>query len=100
MIVMGRLPGRAFASVAFLSVLSPQSLVLAQQPADSAYTAAIRELTPSDPKWKFSTEMVDYLPASSTVPTPLKGLGYVPGTIGRLSYVADLNRYLKSIADA
>jgi len=81
------------------------SLVLAgplsaQQPVDAEYTARIRELTPTDPRWKFSTELVDYLPASSTVPTPLKVLGYVPGTTGRLSYVADINRYLKAVADA
>ncbi|HEX9730304.1 MAG TPA: M14 family zinc carboxypeptidase [Gemmatimonadales bacterium] len=72
----------------------------AQQRIDSAYTAQIRELTPTDPVWKFTTELVDYLPASATVPTPLAVLGYVPGTIGRLSYVADVNRYFKSVADA
>ena len=71
-----------------------------QQPIDSAYTARIRELTPTDPRWKFTTEMVDALPASTTVPTPLKVLGYVPGTIGKLSYVADVNKYFKAIADA
>jgi hypothetical protein len=72
----------------------------AQQAIDSAYTAAIRELTPTDPRWKFSTELVDQLPASATVPTPLKVLGYVPGTIGRLSYVADINRYFKAVDEA
>ena len=59
----------------------------AQSPAtpaiDAEYTARIRELTPTDPKWKFTTELVDYLPASATVPTPLKVLGYVPGTVGQ-----------------
>jgi hypothetical protein len=72
----------------------------AQQAVDSVYTAAIRELTPTDPVWKFSTELVDYLPASNTVPSPLAVLGYVPGTIGRLSYVADINRYFRAVADA
>jgi hypothetical protein len=72
----------------------------AQQALDSAYTAKIRELTPTDSVWKFSTEFVDYLPASNSVPTPLAALGYVPGTIGRLSYVADINRYFKAVADA
>ncbi len=52
------------------------------QPIDSAYTAKIRELTPTHPTWKFTTELVDHLPASPTVPTPLKVLGYVPGTVG------------------
>src|ERR1700689_4296203 len=72
----------------------------AQQPVDSAYTRAIQELTPTDPKWKFSTELVDCLPASATVPSPLKVLGYVPGTVGRLSYVADINRYFRALAAA
>jgi len=72
----------------------------AQQPIDSAYTARIKELTPTDKRWKFTTELVETLPASSTVPTPLKILGYVPGTIGKLSYVADINRYFKAVADA
>jgi hypothetical protein len=81
----------------FLLFASPAA---AQQALDSAYTAKIRELTPKDSVWKFSTEFVDYLPASSTVPTPLAALGYVPGTIGRLSHVADINRYFKAVADA
>ena len=70
------------------------------QPLDSAYTAQIRALTPTDPHWKFTTEFVDHLPASSTVPTPLKTLGYVPGTVGRLSKVADINRYFRAVAAA
>ncbi|HET6702381.1 MAG TPA: M14 family zinc carboxypeptidase, partial [Gemmatimonadaceae bacterium] len=69
----------------------------AQQTNDAEYTAKIRELTPTDPKWKFTTELVDHLPASATVPSPLKVLGYVPGTPGRLSYVADINRYFKAL---
>ncbi len=72
----------------------------AQQAIDSAYTAKIRDLTPTDPKWNFTTELVNYLPASATVPSPLKILGYVPGTIGKLSYVADINRYYRALAAA
>jgi len=74
--------------------------VAAQQPIDSAYSAKIRELTPTDTRWKFTTELVSTLPASATVPTPLKILGYVPGTLGRLSYVADLNKYFDALAAA
>ena len=72
----------------------------AQQPIDSVYSARIKELTPADPRWKFTTELVETLPASATVPTPLKILGYVPGTIGKLSHVAELNKYFKAVADA
>jgi len=76
------------------------SAAAAQQPIDSAYTKAIRELTPTDPKWVFTTELVNYLPASATVPSPLKVLGYVPGTVGKLSHVADINRYFRALAAA
>ena len=72
----------------------------AQQPIDSVYSARIKELTPTDARWKFTTEMVETLPASSTVPTPLKVLGYVPGTIGKLSHVADINKYFRAVAAA
>jgi hypothetical protein len=72
----------------------------AQQTIDSTYTKAIRQLTPTDARWKFSTELVDYLPASATVPTPLAVLGYVPGTVGRLSHVADINKYFRALAAA
>ena len=75
-------------------------LASAQQAIDSAYSARIKELTPTDPHWKFTTELVETLPASSTVPTPLKVLGYVPGTIGKLSYVADINRYFNAVASS
>ena len=67
---------------------------------DSAYSAQIVALTPVDPRWKFSTDLVDHLPYSATVPTPLKVLGYVPGTLGRLSRTADLNRYFRALAAA
>ena len=72
----------------------------AQQPIDSTYSAQITRLTPTDSRWKFTTELVSSLPASSTVPTPLKVLGYVPGTEGRLSYVADINKYFDALAAA
>ena len=68
-----------------------------QQPVDSAYTAKIRELTTES---RFNTELTDHLPADSRVPTPLKALGYVPGTVGKLSYVADITRYFRTLDEA
>jgi len=96
---------RVVASLAlFATVLTAPTGMAAQLPAgsliDAEYTAKIRELTPTDPKWKFTTELVDYLPRSATVPTPLKILGYVPGTVGKLSHVADVNRYFRAVAAA
>jgi hypothetical protein len=95
------MPVKRIASV--LTLLACAILPLqAQQPIDSSYSARIRELTPVDATghWKFTTELVSTLPASSTVPTPLKVLGYVPGTLGKLSYVAELNRYFDALAAA
>jgi hypothetical protein len=37
--------------------------VSAQQPIDSAYSAQITQLTPTDKRWKFTTELVSSLPA-------------------------------------
>jgi hypothetical protein len=68
-----------------------------QQPVDSAYTAKIRELT-TEPR--FNTELTDHLPADARVPTPFKVLGYVPGTVGRLSYVADITRYFRALDES
>ncbi len=83
------------------AMMAPIGFALhAQQSNDAEYTAKIRELTPVDPKWKFTTELVDHLPASKTVPTPLKVLGYVPGTIGRLSRTEDLNKYFRAVEAA
>jgi len=79
-------------------VLAAVVAVLAlQQPVDSAYTAKIRELT-TEPR--FNTELTDHLPADARVPSPLKVLGYVPGTVGRLSYVADVTRYFRALDEA
>jgi hypothetical protein len=72
-------------------------LALAQQPLDSAYTAKIRALT-SEPR--FNTELTDHLPADPRVPSPLRVLGYVPGELGRLSYVADITRYFRTLDEA
>ena len=69
----------------------------AQQPVDTAYTRQIRAST-SEPR--FNTDLTDYLPADPRIPTPLAVLGYVPGTVGRLSRVADINRYFRALAAA
>src|SRR5688572_2656342 len=85
---------------AALSVALLGASLSAQVAIDSTYTARIRELTPTDPRWKFTTELVDHLPASATVPSPLKVLGYVPGTVGKLSHVAEINKYFRAVAAA
>ena len=62
---------------------------------DEDYTKKIKEYL-SDPR--FTTELVDHLPVSSKVPTPLKFLGSMPGQPGELYYNADINRYYEELA--
>ena len=93
---MRRLLGLAIAAL----TAAPLSAQRGSQPIDSTYTARILELTPTHPQYKFITEMVDYMPSSATVPTPLKVLGYVPGTIGRLAYSAEAAKYYRAVEAA
>ena len=82
------------ASAALLS-FSPSAHAQAAQANDSAYTAKIKEYL-QDPR--ISTELVDHLPSSATVPTPLKFLGKIVGTPGELTYSKDINRYFDALA--
>jgi len=66
-----------------------------KQANDEDYTKKIKEYL-SDPR--FTTELVDHLPASSKVPTPLKFMGSMPGQPGELYYNADINRYYEELA--
>ena len=65
-----------------------------QQPIDAAYTAKIREYL-RDPR--ITTELVDHLPASPTVPTPLAFHGRIVGTPGELTYAKDIHRYYEAL---
>ncbi len=67
------------------------------QKVDEEYTAKIKEYT-QDPR--VITELVDHLPASDTVPTPLKFFGRMPGTPGELTYAKDIYRYYAAIDKA
>ena len=48
----------------------------------------------------FLTELVDHLPASDTVPTPEKVLGYAIGTPDKLTYTKDIYRYMRELEKA
>jgi Zinc carboxypeptidase len=67
------------------------------QKLDEEYTAKIKEYT-QDPR--ISTELVDHLPASDTIPTPLKFFGRMPGTPGELTYAKDIQRYYEALDKA
>ncbi|MGC8793802.1 MAG: M14 family zinc carboxypeptidase, partial [Bryobacteraceae bacterium] len=66
----------------------------AQQRIDEGYTAKIKQYT-TEPF--FLTELVDHLPASDTVPTPEKVLGYIVGTPEKLTYSKDIYNYLRTL---
>src|SRR6476469_1662154 len=87
----------AVATCLFNAALAFGQAAPAAQRNDAAYTAKIKEYL-TDPR--ISTELVDHLPASDKVPTPLKFLGRIIGTPGELTHSADINRYLKAVAEA
>jgi len=64
---------------------------------DEPYTAEIRKQT-TEPR--FTTELVDHLPASATVPSPLKFHGYIAGAEGKLTYAEDVYRYMRAVEAA
>jgi Zinc carboxypeptidase len=63
-----------------------------KQPIDEAYTAKIHKYT-TEPY--FLSPLVDYLPASKTVPTPEVVLGDVAGAPGILPYAEDVYKYMR-----
>src|SRR4051812_43743072 len=65
------------------------------QKQDEAYGALIKQHL-TDPR--FTTELVDHMPASDTVPSPLKFFGRIPGTPGELTYAKDIQRYYEELA--
>jgi hypothetical protein len=77
--------------------LAAPTLAGAQQRVDEEYTRLIAEHLQDE---RISTELVDHLPASDVVPTPLDFHGRIVGTPGELTYAADIHRYMRAIADA
>jgi hypothetical protein len=72
----------------------PRTAPPAPQRQDEAYGAKIKEYT-QDPR--IITELVDHLPASATVPSPLKFLGRIPGTPDELTYYKDIVGYFDAL---
>ena len=64
------------------------------QPVDQHYTDQMRKYT-TDPA--FTSPLVDYLPASKTVPTPEKVLGDVAGAPDMLPYAEDVYKYFRML---
>src|SRR6201991_3825637 len=85
-----------------------QSPLLAQQPSqpfsrdpkiaiDEDYTKKIKEYTTET---FFTSPLVDYLPASKTVPTPQAVLGDIAGAPGKLPYSTEVYTYMRMVEKA
>ncbi len=68
-----------------------------KQPVDEAYTAKIQKYTTAP---YFTSPLVNYLPASKTVPTPEAVLGDVAGAPGILPYAEDVYKYMRLLEEA
>jgi hypothetical protein len=89
-------PMRMVSTALAACVLCAAALAQTQR-TDEGYTAKIRQYT-TEPF--FLTELVDHLPASDTVPTPEKILGYAIGTPDKLTYTKDIYRYMRALEKA
>jgi hypothetical protein len=98
----------AFTSPAFAQTTPARSLSLSDlsaakpgrspsQPIDEEYTKKIREYT-TEPF--FSSVLVDYLPASATVPTPKAVLGDIAGGPNKLPYSKEVYAYMRMLEKA
>ena len=68
-----------------------------KQPIDEGYTRKIKEYT-TEPF--FLSPLIDYLPASKTVPTPTAVLGDIAGAPNKLPYSAEVYQYMRLLAKA
>ena len=92
---MSRRPSATrFVALLSLAIATP---ALAQQRNDEEYTKQIKQFL-RDPR--ITTELVDHLPASSTVPTPLKHFGHIMGAWGVLDKAEAMHAYLEAINKA
>src|SRR5204862_2185516 len=95
----------AVAVVTAVAVLQPAITVLQAQTflrdpriaIDEDYTKKIKEYT-TEPF--FSSPLVDYLPASKTVPTPTAVLGDIAGAPGKLPYAEEVYQYMRMLEKA
>src|SRR5499427_5015254 len=64
---------------------------------DDDYTKKIKEYTTQP---FFGSPLVDYLPASKTVPTPKAILGDIAGAPGKLPYAEEVYQYMRMLEKA
>ncbi|MFN0086702.1 MAG: M14 family zinc carboxypeptidase [Blastocatellia bacterium] len=68
-----------------------------KQAIDEEYTRKIREYTTQP---IFNSPLTDYLPASTSVPTPKAVIGDIAGAPGRLPYSHEVHRYMRMLESA
>ncbi len=89
-----------FGALLFLLLLAsslPSISSSLEQATDEEYTGKILEYTTEK---FFLTELVNHLPASEKVPTPLKILGNIIGAPNVLHYSYEIENYLRAVAEA
>ncbi len=95
---MKRLVALALAVAATATIAAQQTFVRDPKVAiDQDYTAKIAEYTTAP---YFSSPLVDYLPASKTVPTPKAVLGDIAGAPGKLPYAEEVYAYMRMLEKA
>jgi hypothetical protein len=88
----------AFAGLVSVSLTAQQPFARDPKVAiDEDYTKKIKEYTTQP---FFTSPLVDYLPASKTVPTPKTVLGDVAGAPGRLPYAEEVYQYMRMLEKA
>jgi hypothetical protein len=89
----GKVAGQPPAGEAALATAKPGRLP--SQPIDEEYTKKIKEYTTET---FFLSPVIDYMPASKTVPTPKAILGDIAGAPGKLPYSKEVYDYMRLLA--
>ncbi len=87
---------RLFIILLFALYLIPHTEI-AQQAMDEVYGEKIKEYTTED---RFLSDLVDHLPSSDSVPSPLDYFGTIIGAPDILHYTVEIYGYLRELADA
>ena len=91
----GKAAGQAPAATTEAALATAKPGRLPSQPIDEEYTKKIKEYT-TEPF--FLSPVIDYLPASKTVPTPKAVLGDIAGAPGKLPYSKEVYEYMRLLA--
>lgn len=86
------------AAVMVASIVPARAQTVPARPSqrqDAEYTRLIDQYLVDK---RITTELVDHMPGSDMVPSPLKFFGRIPGTPGELTYAKDIERYYQELA--